>query len=415
MSRLAEEGTIPKVMKKIVQGGVRSGALKVRSKKKKKTVHECTEKDLSKKHSSEEPDFSSETESSEDGLLLKVMNLPSSSGSSISTSEDEERSIEREGGGMQVGGDDGDDEGIRLPLFKSWDPNLISPQKPLSKRPVQNRRDGVTSEGEAEVMSPPGVIKGATGKGKEAVEGDIGEGVGGLTGGVGEEVDEEEGDACEEQLVGSGEEVKEVTPKAAIVPTNVRKNRTKRKHGKCAEVADEMGGVGVGKDEGEGAVGEGKGDAGEGKDEGGELAGEGKGESLGGGRSGEGISAEGEQSVGSEEEKEEMVDVAPKAATVKKKKKSHRKKVDDEEEARTSLENLHRSEHTSYTDLCKMASGTNNDGVEAATIPTPPPIYEPPGRRTTRSQQGNLASTTVATQVLSTQVDKPSSKKRRHS
>jgi len=58
-------------------------AFKAKPRKKKKIVHKVfTENDMD-----EEFEFTLETESSEDGLARKVLNLPSSSGTSISTDD----------------------------------------------------------------------------------------------------------------------------------------------------------------------------------------------------------------------------------------------------------------------------------------------------------------------------------------
>lgn len=119
----------------------------------------------------------------------------------------------------------------------------------------------------------------------------------------------------------------------------------------------------------------------------------------------------------SEDDKDKLVKVAQKAAKMKKTKTKEREKkeerrsrneVDVDDEAQTSVENLYSADRSSFTEFSKIAVGVVDGGVQAvahtADLTTP---ISPPGRRNTRSQQGNL--------LLPKQVDKAGSKKRRRS
>lgn len=186
-------------------------------KKKKQTQKAFTNKDMV-----EELEFSSKSESSEDGLAKKVLNLPSSSGTTI-----------------LVGGDEADDEVSKLPLGKSWNPIEISPPKLPLSRLLRGPRDPISRDSKTLVSSPVGETTGASSKEKESAEGTAV-----VQGYDGEGMDADHVDV-EGKLLGSGAELKEV------VTLNEGSN-CQLKEKVNSDVGEEM-------EVGEAIVGEGKG------------------------------------------------------------------------------------------------------------------------------------------------------------
>lgn len=449
--------------KKRSRGEVDSPAVKAKSTKKKKIV----KKVLNDSDMDEERDFSSETESSDDGLARKVLNLPSSSGTTIST-----------------------EDLLKSPLGGSFGTILVSPLKTQLSRLVRGPRDDETPEGKPDQANPLGEIRGVSEEENEAVHEDVGKGM-----------DADHAIGSDGEPVGSRAKIKGLVPEenmasnprgsnfepdeqvTADVGLQMGVTTVLLGEGKCnveGDVRDTIGfnegdvkngrnfdegDVGVrmavdkgddgkdnGSDEGnagveraadEGDFGEGNGpdegkvgeqmafneeDSSEGKGEGGHDGEMGKNsddghreaivpeEELTGSNAEKEKLVEVEPQVGSIESKQKVEEMASKTATVKKSKKMKREKKEvkknrkevDGKEAQTSPENFNSSEHNDLNELNKIEDGGGDGGGEAVdrnTDPTPIPL--PPNRRTTRSQQGNL--------TLSTQVDKASSKKRQRS
>ena len=100
-----------------------------------KFTFECLDVEGSRKNEGGEPELlSGDESSSDDDQDIKMPALPSSSGTTISTSKDSEHGR-------------GDSEEPTLPIFKSYDPNLISP-------PVGGGHEKVVVGGLSKGLSP---------------------------------------------------------------------------------------------------------------------------------------------------------------------------------------------------------------------------------------------------------------------
>ena len=376
-----------------------------------------------------EAEFSSETESSEDGLARKVLNLPSSSGTTISSDPE---TINTLGHVREMNTDGGGGEILKSALGNSEDPIWSNPSKPLSPRLVRRPRDDEALQGKTQVASALGEGRGPSQNKKEAIEEGVGDGEGLGGGDAGEGMGADDSTADGRQEAGSVASISEDMPKAITAPLDKSSNRVLEKN-VPAIIGDEMGVASIIAGEGN-ASGEGNIDEGRGSHEGVPLPevareieiaiSEEVHEKLvkvapesGTGKEKEELVTEAAPPSGSEEERDKLIEVAQKAAKMKKTKTKEREKkegrrsrneVDGNDEAQASVENLYSADHSSFTELSKIAVVVVDGGVQAvaqtADLTTP---ISPPGRRNTRSQQGNL--------ILPKQVDKAGPKKRRRS
>ena len=374
-------------------GEVDSPAVKVKRRKKTKKARKV----LTKNDMDDEPEFSSGTESSEDGLTRKVLNLPSSSSTTIST--EDVRGVEK---------NVGDDEVMKsqklapmvaaVPMDEGFNCEL---EVSVSVDVGEDMESGELIVGEGK-GNDEGHVRDGIGLDQENVledktsdEGDVGHVKNSEEEGCGQQKSELDGDVVKgliidvqvarevavrerhlagsegkkEELVELEEEQKKPTVVASIAGTEEKKEE-------LMEVA-----VQAGLEE--------------------ELK----------------KSAAVATEAGIEEEKEKPQILSPEAAAVKnaktkksKKKEGKRNQKDlhDEGETQTFVENLYSPENSSYAESSKIAAGVAGGihcGDEVVALITDPnPTPKPPRRRSARSQHVNLS--------LSTQVDKASSKKR---
>lgn len=114
---------------------VKQSSSGAKRKREDKFTFECLDVEGSRKNDIVEPELlSGDESSSDDEQDIKMPTLPSSSGTTISTSKDGEQGL-------------GDEEEATLPIFKSYDPELISP-------PVGGGHEEVQVRGLSKGMSP---------------------------------------------------------------------------------------------------------------------------------------------------------------------------------------------------------------------------------------------------------------------
>ena len=110
---------------------------------------ECLEVEGVPKSDAQEPELISRDESSsEDKQDTKMLNLPSSSGTTMSTS-------------TSIAHEDDADSGETMPIFKSYNPNFISPEEQRHGR-QQSMQEGLSPVRQLESMDTEDLVEGGS-------------------------------------------------------------------------------------------------------------------------------------------------------------------------------------------------------------------------------------------------------------